>query len=415
MIDGERESRSDPGDGGRVVIREHPREVKTILRKRDLVDSYFVGKFAFSPYHACAHGCLYCDGRAERYFVEGEFDRDIVIRTNAPILLDKELARARERGIVFIGSGVSDAYQPSETKMGLMSECARVLAARSVPVTLLTKSTLVGRDIEAWKEVNRKGGMILMMSLTTLDEELRKTFEPSASPVEERLATLARFKAEGIAIGVAAMPFLPFLSDGAEAIRRLARRLADIGADFVLCSGLTLRPGRQKETYFEALRRSHPELVSRYDRLYGENRPSGAPLHAYMRENQRLAAAALEEARLPSVVPHRLYRNSLTRYDEVYVLLQQMLMLYSDHRTAAGRLRSAIDRYRAWIEERKRVFNRSRRMSGSDIEGELVTLADSRGLERLIENKKLAAFLREVIIDRREFDPLERKLIGTEG
>ena len=392
--------------------RLHRREVKTILRKRDLVDPYFVGKFAFSPYHACAHGCLYCDGRAERYFVEGEFDKDIVVRANAPALLDAELAKTRERGIVFIGSGVSDAYQPPEAEEHLMRECARVLAERSMPVTLLTKAALVERDAEIWEDVNRKAGFLLMVSLATLDERLRAVFEPGASTIEERLQILDGFKKRGIPVGVAAMPFLPLLADSDADLAALARRFADIGVDFVLHGGLTLRPGRQKETYLAALRRAFPQMVAPTESLYAENRSSGAPLSSYLRDLDRRAAGAFRNEGLPTVVPHRLYRDRLPRYDEIYVLMRQMLLLYADHPASVrARLRNALDLYAGWLKERRSVFNRRRKLRGSDIEGELANLADSRGLARLLENEKLAGFLREVIIERRVFDPLRRVLI----
>jgi DNA repair photolyase len=394
-----------------IEIRKHRREVKTVLRKRDLVDSYFVGKFSFSPYHACAHGCLYCDGRAERYFVEGEFDRDIVVRTNAAALLDAEIAKLRERGIVFIGSGVSDAYQPPEREERLMEECARVMVHRSMPVTLLTKSTLVLRDLDLWCELNRKAGFLLMISVMTTDDWLRSCFEPHASPIEERLDVLTRFKERGIPVGVAAMPLLPYLSDSDPDLAAFAERLARTGVDFVLFGGLTLRPGRQKEIYLETIRQSFPDLLPRYERLYSENRASGAPLPAYMRDLNRRAGAALRAAGLPTIVPHRLYRGRLPRYDEIDVLLQQMLLLYADQQASVRRLRPAIERYRGWLQGRKSAFNRRRKLQGSDIEGELRTLAEGRGLSLLLENEKLTAFLRQVIVEGRILDPLTRTLI----
>lgn len=394
-------------------IRRHPRAVKTILRKRDLVDPYFVGKFAFSPYHACEHGCFYCDGRAERYFVEGEFDRDIVIRTNAPEMLETELAKLRERGIVFIGSGVSDAYQPSEVDERLMERCARVLCDRAMPVSLLTKSSLVLRDIDCWEELNRKAGFILMMSIVTLDDSVRAALEPGATTIEERIETLARFKQREIATGVAAMPILPFLSDSDEQLRGMAERLASIDVDFVLPRALTLRPGRQKSVFLETLRHRFPTLVDRYERLYAENRPSGAPQSGYSRDLHRRAYAIFRETGIPTLVPHRIFRDRLPIYDEVHVLMEQMIQIYRDQSAAIRRLQSAVERYRAWLQERKAAFNRRRTLRGSDLEGELRTLAEGSGLARLLGNPKLAEFLHAVIIERQVFDPIARQLLAT--
>lgn len=392
-------------------IRRHPREVKTILRKRDLVDAYFVGKFAFSPYHACAHGCLYCDGRAERYFVQGEFDQDIVVRTNAPEMLDAELARLRERGIVFIGSGVSDAYQPLEADERLMERCARILCERSIPVTLLTKSPLVLRDIDLWENLHRRAGFLLMMSFSTLDEGIRASLEPRAGAIEERMQVLERFKARGMPVGVAAMPLLPFLSDSGESIAAMAGRFGALGVDFALPGGLTLRPGRQKRSFLEALNRDHPDLADRYAHLYGEDRPSGAPRAAYSRDLQRRAHRAFLAAGLPCLVPHRLYRDRLPAYDEIDVLMQQMRLIYGGQPAAVGRLEAAMERYRSWLRGRKSAFNRRRSLRGTDIEGEIRTMAEGSDLERLIGNAKLTEFLRGVIIERRVFDPIGRRLL----
>ena len=391
-------------------IRKHYRMVTTVLRRHDLVDPFFVGKFGFSPYHACAHGCLYCDGRAERYWVDGEFEKDIVVRANAPGVLDAELGKLRERGIVFIGSGVSDAYQPPEADEGLMRDCACVLLARSMPVTILTKSSLILRDIDTWQGVNQKGGFMLMMSLNTVDDRIRGIFEPRASTIGERLHTLGTFRERGCSVGVAAMPLLPFLSDSEADLDVLAQKLAEIGVQFVLWGGLTLRPGRQKELFFKTLRDSFPELVSRYEHLFAENRVSGAPLSEYSRGLHWHATAAFARAGMPTLVPHRLFRNRLPIYDEIYVLLHHMLLIYAGHTEPVRRLRASLDRYRDWLRERKKALNRTRKLLGSHLEGDLITMAESGALARLLDNEKLAGFLRGVILDRRIFDERHRVL-----
>jgi DNA repair photolyase len=385
-------------------IRRHYRDVKSVLRKSLRVDSFFVGKYSFSPYQACAHGCLYCEGGAERYWVEGTFDGDIVTRRNAPEVLAVEIPKQRERGTVFVGSGISDGYQPPEAEERLMPACGRLLADGGWPVTILTKSSLVERDLELWAEVNEKAGFLLMVSLMTLDDGLRAVFEPAASPVDGRLETLRAFKRRGIPVGAAAMPFLPYLADRDADFEALASRLAEIGVDFVLPGGLTLRPGRQKDFFLDALRGTFPDLTSRYTDLYSENRPSGAPRGAYARERQRRAERAFIRAGLPVVVPHRLYRGRIPVYDEIDVLMDQMTRHYADRGEDLPRLKDALDRYREWLTPRKKAFNRSRRLHEEDLAGELKELAASSRWPELLANAKLAGFLREVVIERRTFD-----------
>jgi DNA repair photolyase len=178
-----------------LPLRLHDRVVKTALRKSRLVDPWFVGKYSFSPYQACAHGCAYCDGRAERYWVNGEFDRDIVVRRNAAEVLAREAAKLRERGIVFVGSGISDAYQPPEASERLMPACGRGLADHRLPATILTKSSLIARDLDLWAELDAAAGFVLMMSLVTLDDALRRLEAPHRRYREwllSRKDTLAR-------------------------------------------------------------------------------------------------------------------------------------------------------------------------------------------------------------------------------
>jgi DNA repair photolyase len=394
-----------------VDLRLHRREVKTALRRRDLVDSYFVGKFSMSPYQACAHGCAYCDGRAERYFIEGEFDRDIVIRANIATVLDRDLSGQRERGIVFIGSGVSDAYQPPEAEEKLTRSCARLLADRALPATVLTKSHLALRDLDLWSEVNRRAGFVFMVSLMTLDDDLRRVFEPRAGTIDERLDALAAFKAQGCAIGVAAMPFLPGLSDGDEQFRAMAERLGAIGVDFVLPGGLTLRPGRQKHFFLETLRSFRPDLLPLYQRLYAEDRPSGAPLSQYGESVHLRAMTVFQEAGFPIRMPHAVYHGRLPIYDEVYVLLQHMTDLYAARGRSVRRLLDAQSRYAGWLLARKKVFNRRRSLRPGVIEWELKDMARTGGLAELLANARLGEFLRAVLLEGKIFDYRRMELV----
>jgi hypothetical protein len=279
-----------------------------------------------------------------------------------------------------------------------------------MPVTLLTKSSLPARDIDLWTEVNERAGFTLMVSLVMTDDTLRREFEPFAAPVGDRLDLLRLFKERGCSVGVAAMPLLPFLSDADAELSDLAEACFTVGADFVLVGGLTLRPGRQKAAFFATLEACHPALVKDYERLYAENRPSGAPLSVYQRDLHRRAAAAFASRGIPGMIPHRLYRGRLPLYDEVDVLLQHLSLGFADHPHSLGRLRAAAGRYREWLSGRKKLLSRSRKVHAAHIEEELRTFAETRGLEDLIENERLATFLRAVILERRVFDPLSRRL-----
>jgi DNA repair photolyase len=343
--------------------------------------------------------------------VEGVFERDIVVRTNIVPTLDTELHRLRERAPVSVGSGISDAYQPVETRTGIMREAAAVLHRHAYPASILTKSASIVRDLELWSAVHHAAGFNLYMSLVFADDAARRIFEPGASPVEERLRTLSAFKARGCGIGVYAMPLLPWITDTPAEVDRLLGLCVGVGVDFVQVGGLTLRPGRQKELFLERLGQTHPDLVPRYRELYGEERASGVCLLSYRQMLNPRLHRALERHGLASQVPHRLYRGRMPLYDELHLLLCHMVVLYGERGSDTTRLRAGLERYRGWLVERKRQFNRRRRQTSEQIEGELCGMLTGGGMRDLLGNDRLAGFLRSVGVERRFFDYPSLKLL----
>ena len=382
----------------------HPREVRRALRAAPLIDPFLCCRYHMAPYMACGHGCRYCDGRAEKYWVEGDFERDIVVRRNLPALLREELPRLRERAPIGIGSGITDAYQPLERTQGLMRECATIFAGHPFPVSLLTKSSLVMRDIDMWTRVNAGSRFVLNMSIATLDETVRRRFEPGASPIAERLETLRAFTRRGIAVGVMAIPLLPFIADSEEDIRTLVRTLKDAGAVYVMPGGLTLRPGRQKDFYMREIEASYPGLAGRYREIYGEDRQSGACTRAYRDGLTARVRTATADLGVPFLLPHSVYRNSVPLYDEIHLLLQHMGELYAARGVAVDALTDATRRYADWLLQRKRLFNRKRSMRQEELVEETKALFAPGVAEELLGNAKLAVFLRSVALDRRVFD-----------
>jgi DNA repair photolyase len=393
-----------------TAVRLHERTVRAVVRRQKLSEPFLAAKYRFSPYGACEHGCLYCDGRAERYYVEGEFDRDIVARTNAPDVLASELPRLREKGMISIGSGITDAYQPVEARLELTRRCAEALAAGEHGAAVLTKSALATRDLDVWAAVNSRGGFLLLVSLVFADDEPRRIFEPRASTVAARLALLRAFRERGCSVGALAMPLLPFISDSDERIAALLDALAGVPVDFVIPSGLTLRPGRQKDTYLATLRREMPALLPRYEELYVENRASGAPLAAYSRDLARRCAAALDARGLPALVPHAVYRGRMQLYDELNVLLLHMKEIYGRRGVDTAPLRAAHHRYMEWLTPRKAVVDRRRSLRHDALDEELRALCGSRELASALGNERLAAFVRDVVLERRVFDYVEARL-----
>lgn len=391
-------------------IRRHYIEIKKVLRKQDLADFFTISKYGFSPYRACEHGCIYCDGRAEKYYIDGEFDRDIVIRKNIPELLEKEVANLREKGFVCIGSGVSDPYQPVEAEEKITRKCAEILLRHSVPVVIMTKSSLVLRDLDIWAELNSKSRVLLMVSLTFTDDESRKIFEPQADTVQNRIKTLFEFKKSGCSTGILAMPLLPFVTECEENAFALSSVANNVGADFFMPGGLTLRPGVQKETFLDCISRNFPDLKEKYIQIYSENRQSGSPAFFWRKKTAMLYEKMIAASGRPSEIPHYIYRNIVPLYEEVHLLFSQMQIAYQKNNTDTKRLQKASELFREWVLVNRKPINRSRKRCYDELDELLCRSCEDGTISTILDNEKLGRFVKDVVLSRYIFDSLELKL-----
>lgn len=370
-------------------------EVKKLLKK-EKYPSLFGGRYRFSPYMACAHRCIYCDGRFEKYHVEGDFDRDIVARINTPDLLSKELPKLREPGPVCISSGVSDPYQPVEKKLKLTRRAAEILSESDHPVVIHTKSSLMLRDLPLWQKVNERTSVIIMVSLTMLDDEIRRCLEPGASSVNERLDLVRECTRNGIKTGILAMPFIPYLTDGSDELSSYLSEVKSSGARFAMPALLTLKEGRQKGFFFSALRKTRPELVDPLMKLYSRNDPWGNPPKGYSDEFYGRVREVWSREEMDDLIPHELYSGLFTLYDEFTILLGDMITLYRRKGIGVSRLRSGAEKFREWVSDKRRYCGRRRNLSYKVIDDYLRVMIHSGELKDLLGNGKLADFLAEV-------------------
>ncbi len=391
-------------------VNRHYREVKTALKKGIFANPFSLGKYGASPYMACEHGCLYCDGRAEKYYVENDYSKDIIVRKNLPQLLESQLPKLREKAFVSIGSGITDSYQPIEADERLMVQISKSIAQNGFPATIFTKSNLVLRDIDTWKKINESSRFVLFVSLAVTDDSIRRIFEPKAASVDKRLDLLRQFKAAGIPAGVLAMPFLPFITDTMAHIEGLYDTLAGIGVDFIIPAGLTLRPGRQKDIFMETVNAHFPELVEKIGLVYREERKSGAPHWSYQKHLNQTIGQVVERYKIPTAVPHHIYRDQMPVYDEIFVLLSSMKEIYYHRGVNIRPLESAMNRYCDWLGAEKKIFNRRKTLEADYVDNKLLEACHSGRLLNIIQNAKLSDFLHNIIIDRKVFDFTTRRL-----
>jgi DNA repair photolyase len=188
---------------------------RTVLSRNDSWDVPF--DVSLNPYRGCEHGCIYCYARPTHEYLGFsaglDFETRIMVKEDAPELLDRELDSARWTP-QFIGlSGVTDPYQPIERKLGITRRCLEVLAAFRNPVGIITKNALVRRDIDHLSGLASVDAAAVIVSITTLDPDLARVMEPRTSRPRDRLATIRELTAAGIPCGVLVAPVVPGLTD----------------------------------------------------------------------------------------------------------------------------------------------------------------------------------------------------------
>jgi len=310
-----------------VTWREIP--ARSLLRRQKRVDSWFLSRCGMNLYRGCGHDCAYCDGRAEKYAVEGEFGAEVVVKVNAVELLRRELAptpRRRESapsGFVLLGGGVGDSYQPAEERYELARRALELLLELGRPVHVLTKSALVERDLDLLARIHQRSRAIVSMSFSSVDRQISARFEPGVPPPAKRLEVLSRFRRAGIPVGMYLMPVLPFLTDTEQMLERTMEQAAEAGVGFIVFGGLTLRPGRQQEHFLSVLRGIRPDLEERCRRLYPGDKWGRAAGGHFAALERRFGALARRH-RVPPRMPPGLYAGILNPADRAVVTLKHL-------------------------------------------------------------------------------------------
>jgi DNA repair photolyase len=309
-----------------VTIKEI--EAKSILRKHKKIDSWFVSHYGLNLYRGCTHNCVYCDGRSERYYVDGEFGEDVSVKVNAIDILRRELDPKRKRvpfkrSFMILGGGVGDSYQPIEKRYQLSRKALQLFYEYNFPVHVLTKSNLIKRDIDILKKINAQSRVVVSYSFSSVDEELSAIVEPGVPSPDERLETIALLKKEGIACGMFLLPVIPFITDKPELMEETIKRANQVGIDFIIFGGMTLKDGKQKDYFFNMLKKNFPELTTEYVNIYRGNK-WGAAIKEYYGSINQVYHIIMEKYKIPARMPLNLFKDILEQKDLVIVILEHI-------------------------------------------------------------------------------------------
>lgn len=240
-------------------LEEH---AKSFVNK---VDSPDVGMFySMNPYQGCEHGCIYCYARNSfeyyGYSAGLDFERKIIVKKNAPELLRKFLMNPKWQCVPLSLSGNTDCYQPAEKKYELTRKCLQVCLEFNQPVGIITKNAGVLRDKDILQEMAKKNLVCALVSITSLDEDLRRVMEPRTTTAAQRFKVIKELSEVGVRMGVMLGPMIPGLNE--HDMHNIIKRASENGASFSAYTFVRLN-GAVKLLFHDWLYKNFPDRADK--------------------------------------------------------------------------------------------------------------------------------------------------------
>ena len=259
-------------------VRFRALESRSILNKSVSKRLHWMA-WSINPYRGCEFGCRYCYARYTHEFLESAesvapglrapeaFEREIFVKQNGAWLLEQDLRRlARQNRLheeIALGTA-TDPWQPIERRIGLTRSLLEVMARRDgLRLGIVSKSTLIERDIDLLQQIDRRSTLVVHITITTPDAELARKLEPRAPRPDLRLRTVQRLREAGIRTGILNSPLLPGITDGPTEIDGMARLAKEVDASFFAAMPLFLK-SCSRPTYFQFVRDHFPHLQVEY-------------------------------------------------------------------------------------------------------------------------------------------------------
>lgn len=251
-----------PDPDQKIPTQFYPDRSKSLLSRNDSPDLGF--SYSLNPYRGCEHGCIYCYARPSHEYLGFsagiDFETRITVKLNAPALLEETFSKPSWKPQTIVFSGNTDCYQPAERTLQLTRRCLEVFARFRHPVSVITKNALIQRDIDILKELASRNLVFVVLSITTLDQNLAKIMEPRTSAVHKRLETVAALAENGIPVGVNVAPIIPGLTESE--IPAILQAAAERGARHAGYTIVRLSHS-VKDLFQEWLQREVPERAAK--------------------------------------------------------------------------------------------------------------------------------------------------------
>ena len=216
-----------PDDNRTQFLEVLPTTIINTVDSPDLSMAY-----SMNPYQGCEHGCIYCYARNSHeywgYDAGLDFERKILVKKNAPQLLEDKLLSKNWKAATMMLSGNTDCYQPAEKKYGITRQCLEILYKYRHPVGIITKNSLIKRDLDILEELAKDNLAGVSISITSLSEKTRQLVEPRPATIAKRLDTVSKLSDKGIPVNVMLAPIIPGINS--HEILPLAKAASDAGA-----------------------------------------------------------------------------------------------------------------------------------------------------------------------------------------
>jgi DNA repair photolyase len=216
------------------IFEETPRKIVSESNSPDLSHMYSI-----NPYQGCEHGCIYCYARNthEYYgFSAGlDFERKIIVKRNAPELLEQYFNRKNYQPVCILLSGNTDCYQPIERKLKITRSLLEIFLKYRNPVAIISKNNVILRDLDLLEQLASMNLVHVAVSITSLNEQLRQKLEPRTVTASGRLAVIQRLSEKGVPVRVMAAPLIPGLNSNE--VPDIIKAAADRGA---MAAGFTI-------------------------------------------------------------------------------------------------------------------------------------------------------------------------------
>jgi len=294
-------------------IKYEPYQAKSILYRKEEIDTLYGARYTLNPYRGCAVGCRYCFVQEKKFIESKGFeekkDMMVQIKINAPFLLRQKLNAGLEPEMIVLGESC-EPYSNIEDKYFITQRLLEILTDYNFPLHIITRYDRVLRDIDLIKRINKRNYACISVSVPAVTGDLVEKLDGESPAIRKRFKLVKTLNRLGIDAGISLSPVIPYITDTAE-MRRVVKKAAEYGSKYIISAPMVIKP-YQKLMFYEWLEEKDSDLPERYSLLYGDREIVD---ESYWSRFYRIFSQTAAAAGVPVGIPF--HRNS-ERYQEMF-------------------------------------------------------------------------------------------------